>query len=57
MRNLDDGTLEAILEGPDPNVQAVLDLLREGPAHARVEWVDIEFGAATGTLPAIMVAL
>ncbi len=56
VRNLDDGTLEAILEGPDPKVQAILDLLREGPAHARVEWVDIEFGTATGTLPGMMVA-
>ena len=56
VRNLGDGTLEAVLEGPDPKVQAILDLLREGPSHARVEWVDIEFGTATGTLPAMMVA-
>jgi acylphosphatase len=56
VRNLDDGTVEAVLEGPAPAVQRMLDLLHEGPSHARVERVDVEYGAATGMLPAMMVA-
>jgi acylphosphatase len=56
VRNLDDGTVEAVLEGPNPRVRRMLELLHEGPSHARVERVDVEYGAATGTLPAMMVA-
>jgi acylphosphatase len=56
VRNLDDGTLEAVLEGPAPAVRRVLDLLHQGPSLARVERVDVEYGTPTGTLPAMMVA-
>ncbi len=56
VRNEPDGTVEAVLEGPRPQVERMLDLLREGPSHARVERVDIEYTAPTGTLPAMMVA-
>jgi len=56
VRNLDDGTVEAVLEGPAQAVQRMLDLLHEGPSHARVERVDVEYGNPTGTLPAMMVA-
>jgi hypothetical protein len=34
----------------------MLDLLRQGPSHARVERVDVEYSAPTGKLPAMMVA-
>lgn len=56
VRNLDDGTVEAVLEGPEPAVRRMLALLGEGPSHARVERVDVEYGTPTGTLPAMMVA-
>ena len=56
VRNLDDGTVEAVLEGPAPAVRRMLDLLHEGPAHARVQRVDVEYGTPAGTLPAMMVA-
>jgi acylphosphatase len=56
VRNLDDGSLEAVLEGPAAAVQRMIDLLHEGPSHARVERVDVEYGTPTGTLPAMMVA-
>ena len=56
VRNLDDGTVEAVLEGPAPAVRRMLDLLHDGPAHARVRRVDVEYGTPTGTLPAMMVA-
>jgi acylphosphatase len=56
VRNQPDGTVEAVLEGPAPAVDRMLGLLREGPSHARVERVDVEYSAPTGTLPAMMVA-
>jgi acylphosphatase len=56
VRNEPDGTVETLLEGPRSDVERMLDLLRQGPSHARVERVDIEYAAPTGTLPAMMVA-
>jgi acylphosphatase len=56
VRNLPDGTLEAVLEGREGDVERVVDLLRRGPSHARVERVDIAYAAATGNLPAMTVA-
>jgi acylphosphatase len=56
VRNLDDGSVEAVLEGPRDSVDRMLDLLRVGPSHARVERVDVEDVPATGSLPAMMVA-
>ncbi len=56
VRNLDDGSVEAVLEGPRGDVDRMLDLLRVGPSHARVEHVHVEEMPATGTLPAMMVA-
>jgi acylphosphatase len=56
VRNEPDGTVETVLEGPRADVERMLDLLREGPSHARVERVDVEYLAPTGTLPAMMVA-
>jgi acylphosphatase len=54
VRNEPDGTVEAVLEGSRPAVEQMLDLLRQGPSHARVERVDVEYSAATGNLPAMM---
>lgn len=56
VRNLDDGSVEAVLEGSPEAVERMLELLRVGPSHARVERVDVESAPATGTLPAMMVA-
>jgi acylphosphatase len=54
--NQPDGTVEAMLEGPKADVERMLGLLRQGPSHARVERVDVEFSAPTGKLPAMMEA-
>jgi acylphosphatase len=54
--NQPDGTVEAQLEGPKAQVERMLDLLRQGPSHARVDRVDVEYSAPTGGLPAMMVA-
>jgi acylphosphatase len=40
-RNLPDGRVEVVLEGPPDEVAAVLAWLRQGPAYARVETVEV----------------
>ena len=40
-RNLPDGRVEVVLEGPPDEVAAVLAWLREGPAYARVDTVEV----------------
>ena len=54
-RNTDDGTVEAVFEGPPDAVEALVDFVRGGPGHARVSRVDVVeeepeglFGFSTG---------
>lgn len=42
VRNLDDGRVEAILEGDDENVNTLVEWCHAGPANARVEDVEIK---------------
>jgi acylphosphatase len=56
VRNLADGTVEVVLEGPPAAVERLVDLLHLGPSHAHVERVDATFEAPSGKLPAMMVA-
>lgn len=48
VRNLPDRRVEAVFEGPRPQVNAVLDWCRQGPAIARVDSVDIQWEAFKG---------
>jgi acylphosphatase len=41
VRNLHDGSVEAVLEGEAEAVESVLDWCRDGPRGARVDAVDI----------------
>lgn len=41
VRNLPDGTVEAVFEGDPDAVEALLAFCREGPRGARVEQVDV----------------
>jgi acylphosphatase len=41
VRNMPDGHLEAVFEGPEPAVEDILAWCREGPPHARVDRVDV----------------
>jgi len=41
VRNRSDGTVEAVLEGERDDVQAVVELSKEGPPGAAVERVDV----------------
>lgn len=42
VRNLDDGSVEAILEGEPLAVQRVIERMREGPPGSRVVHVEVE---------------
>lgn len=48
VRNLADGTVEVLAEGPRPAIKALLGLLGQGPPGARVDRVETEWGEATG---------
>lgn len=39
--NRDDGAVEAVLEGPSDDVEAVIDQFRHGPRGASVERVEV----------------
>ncbi len=56
VRNEPDGSVETVLEGPLADVERMVELLRQGPSHARVERIDVEYSDPTGSLPAMMVA-
>lgn len=55
VRNQADGTVECVLDGPSDAVHRVLDELRSGPSHARVDRLDVEPLQRGGELPPIMV--
>jgi acylphosphatase len=40
-RNTDEGTVEAVFEGPPDAVAALVDFVRANPGHSRVERVDV----------------
>ena len=42
VRNAPDGRVEAVFEGPEASVDAMVDWCRRGPAHARVDTVEVE---------------
>jgi len=53
VRNRPDGTVEALFEGSDDDVQRMLDWVRHGPTYAEVERVDViaeQPGGHTGFL-------
>jgi acylphosphatase len=41
VRNLDDGRVEAVFEGPEEDVEAMVEFCHEGSEAARVEAVDV----------------
>ena len=48
VRNRPDGAVEAVVEGPDDAVQAMLQELRTGPPRARVDRVEVTDEPAAG---------
>jgi len=55
VRNLDDGRVEAIIEGLRKDVDVLIELLKQGPTMARVERIEIEWGASSGTEPTFQI--
>ena len=48
VRNLDDGRVEAVLEGDISDVERMLDMMKSGPPHARVTTLEVEREDHTG---------
>ena len=48
VRNASDGRVEAVFEGPEAAVEAMVDWCRKGPGHARVDAVEVERGVPAG---------
>jgi acylphosphatase len=48
VRNLPDGRVEAIAEGPRPALERFLAWCERGPEHARVDRVEAVWGSASG---------
>jgi acylphosphatase len=42
VRNRDDGTVEAVFEGAEDAVEAMVDFCRSGPSKADVDSVDVD---------------
>ena len=43
VRNLADGRVEVMAEGPEKNVRDLISFLRQGPPQARVEDIELEW--------------
>lgn len=50
VKNLPDGRVEALFEGPSQNVREMVDWCEQGPSQASVENVDTEIEEAHGDL-------
>ena len=48
VRNLADGRVEAVFEGPRESVESVVEWCHEGSPAARVEDVEVEYGDPEG---------
>lgn len=55
VRNEPDGSLECVVEGPQQQVETLVEMLAKGPSHARVDRVDVEYTAPAGNLPRMSV--
>ena len=47
-RNRNDGTVEAVFEGEEQDVKALIDFSKRGPSRAAVTNVDVKLEAYTG---------
>jgi acylphosphatase len=43
VRNLDDGRVEAVFEGPEKDVEAMVEFCHEGSSAARVDDVEVTY--------------
>jgi acylphosphatase len=50
VKNLPDGRVEAVFEGPPDKVRQMIQWCEQGPSHATVENVDAELEESSGDL-------
>lgn len=51
VRNLPDGRVELLAEGPRESIDELIAMLHKGPSFARVETVDVRWNALSGDYP------
>ncbi len=56
VKNLPDGRVEAVLEGPIDHLDEMIDRLEQGPGASRVDHIDVEVEEATGEFSSFEVA-
>ncbi len=49
VRNTPDGTVEAVVQGEDDAVDALIEWAHRGPPQARVDRVEVEAGVSLGS--------
>jgi acylphosphatase len=49
VKNLDDGSVSVVAEGPEPKVRQLLEWLNSGRTPGRVDNVEASMSAASGT--------
>lgn len=48
VRNLDDGRVEAVIEGEEENVKKVVEWCHRGPSASKVDAVEVRYESYTG---------
>lgn len=48
VRNLRDGRVEVVAEGPAEKLESLVEWMQRGPSHARVTGVEVEWEEAVG---------
>jgi len=56
VRNLPDGTVEVVAEGPREKLERLVEKLHTGPVLARVDDVKVEWRPASGTFSKFRIA-
>lgn len=56
IKNLPDGRVEAILEGPIDHLEELVERLEQGPGASRVDSIDVDVEEATGEFDTFEVA-
>ncbi len=48
VRNMPDGSVEVVVEGPKDKIETLIEYLKRGPFLARVERMDVEYRKPSG---------
>ena len=56
IKNLPDGRVEAVIEGPEDHIDEMVARCEEGPGASRVDMVDVEWEDPTGEFSTFEVA-